>query len=87
MPKIQDLSDSELYRLKTKLDNIQEDRIRAQEQDRAAMEYLKELGFDSIDSAKEGLQKILSRFERLSKKADAEYEEFMEEYGEILSRR
>ena len=84
MSKISDLSDSELYREKVKLEKIQEDRIRAEEQNKAAMEYLKDLGFDSIEDAKKGLSDLRKREERLIKKANDEYEEFVEENNALF---
>lgn len=67
------------------LTNVQTERIRAEERLKVEIETLKDLGFDSIDKATEGLTVLRGKREKKMDKFSNDYDEWVEDYGELLN--
>jgi chromosome segregation ATPase len=78
------LSVREIQKIKESLGQIKEERIRAEERLKQELEALKKLGFDTIEDAEEELESLQIRIDKLGSRLQEEYEEFMDEYGEIV---
>jgi chromosome segregation ATPase len=78
------LSVREIQKIKESLGQIKEERIRAEERLKQELEALKKLGFNTIEDAEEELESLQIRIDKLGSRLQEEYEEFMDEYGEIV---
>jgi len=62
------------------LEEIQEETIRAKERLKMELKALKELGFDSIEDADEGLVVLTKKLEKKEAKFETDFENFVEDY-------
>jgi len=62
------------------LEEIQEETIRAKERLKMELKALKELGFDSIEDADEGLAVLTKKLEKKEAKFETDFENFVEDY-------
>jgi uncharacterized coiled-coil protein SlyX len=67
-----------------KLEQVNEERIRAEERVRTEEAVLEKLGYDSVEEAEEGYEQMTKELNSTIKKLETMYTEFMEDYENVL---
>jgi len=67
-----------------KLEQVNEERIRAEERVRTEEATLKKLGYGSVEEAEEGYGQMTKELNSTIKKLETMYTEFMEDYENVL---
>ena len=75
----------EYKELKAKVERLKAKASKAEGVYEAAMERLKELGFDSVEDADQGLEKLKMEEKQAQKEFDDELSSFQKRWGEVLS--
>jgi predicted nucleic acid-binding Zn-ribbon protein len=78
------VSVNKIQEIKTKLDKVKEDRIRAEERYKQSKAALKKLGYNDVEEAEQAVADLQGRIDNLSETLEESYEEFMDEYGELF---
>jgi len=68
----------------TELEQVERERIRAQERTIIEVEKWEKLGFSTLDKAEKGLEEFDAKIEKKSSKFFEAFDEFTEDYSEAL---